>query len=126
MKGNSSSLWSAALIPQFSVPDSQFGRAVVAAKPAASLAVSMTAEFLLGLVFAENWEPGTENCPLALGLCFEFYLSILHFDRIHDRLALVFFADLGGFLFHEGGEGIQAAGNFFSRLLLGCAQRFVE
>ena len=126
MKGNSSSSRFPVLGSRFPVLSSQFGRAAVAAKPAASLAVSMTAEFLLGLVFAEKWEPGPENCPLALGLCFEFYLSILHFDRIHHRLALVFFADFGGLFLDEGSEGIEAAGNFFSRLLLGCAQRFVE
>ena len=59
-------------------------------------------------------------------LRFELHLSTFGLDRVHHRIAALLLANLAGLFLDERREGIEIAGNLFSRLLLGFAQRLVE
>src|SRR5208282_1334509 len=64
--------------------------------------------------------------PLAFRLSLKLNLSILHFDRVHHRLAVVLLANLGGLFPDERRERFEVAGNFFSQLSLGLAKRQIQ
>src|SRR6202158_1106685 len=69
---------------------------------------------------------GIGGWRLDFRLCLKLHLSTLHLDRVHHRIAAVLLANLAGLFLDERREGIEVAGNFFSRLLLGFGKCPVE
>ena len=63
---------------------------------------------------------------LGLRFCLQLDLTVLHFDRVFDRLAAVLFADLLGLLLHEGRKTVEVAGDSFPGFLLGLGKRLVK
>src|SRR6266853_1527294 len=78
------------------------------------------------VVGQEGEQLTTDDQRLSLRFCLQFYLAVLHLDRVFDRFAAVLFADLIGFLLHEGRKTVEVAGDGFSRFLLGFGEGLVE
>src|ERR1700693_4411806 len=70
--------------------------------------------------------PTTAVRRLAFRFCLQLDLTVLHFDRVLDRLAAVLFADLLGLLLHEGRKTVEVAGDSFPGFLLGLGKRLVK
>src|SRR5436305_14880174 len=71
---------------------------------------------------------GAESCLSGFGFGFEADLAVFKFYAVFDGFAVVILADLFGFLFDEGLEGIKICGaglaGFFLGLHHGLKERF--
>src|ERR1039458_6089170 len=65
-------------------------------------------------------------CALRFRLGLQLDTPFGEFDGKFHILAVKLLADLRGLLLHEGGEGIEVAGNTFSRFLFGSDQSVVQ
>src|SRR5580658_10740063 len=72
----------------------------------------------------EKNSPNVLELRLRLGLQLD--VPVVEFDGEFDVLAAVLLADFLSLLLHEAVEGVEVAGDIFSRLLFSCHQSVVE